>query len=205
MKAWEWDTTHFNATVRSDGERFFYLLLDRTQGIERSIASGDALRFEEAEELLKESIGKTYPTRLGYQVYTGAAGTSFRIYTGEMLDFQDFDGSVVEIEAIGKNEKVHLFSGTLRLAGYEVFLYPDSKTKIKIPPSFIYKIHKSDGRARPAVTAGKTTRDITAGSKSEISRTVQGRFTVGCTGMEGFKAGTVSHLPDSPYCPIHNV
>lgn len=208
VKSWEWETAHFTASVRSDGERFFYMVLDKTQGLERSIASGDSLTFEESETFIKEAIGKSYPPRLGYQPYTGSAGTSFRIYTGEVVNFQEFDGSIVVIEAIGKNEEKHSFTGTLRLSGHDIFMYPDSKTKIKVPPSFIYKIYKEDGRRSNTLQQSSkvgTTRDIKVANTKPASRTVPGKRVTGCTGIDGFKVGTVSHPPNAAYCPIHKV
>lgn len=208
VKSWEWNTPHFTASVRSDGERFFYIVLDRSQETERSIISGDAGTFHEAEHFIKEAIGKCYPPRLGYQSYAGSAATTFRIYTGEEVDLSEFDGAHVILDVINKEQATQSFKGTLRLDGHEVYLFPDSTTRVRVPPSFIYSVRKGDGRsvgnAQKKIT-GDTTRDITHATKKPVSRTVPGKKTAGCTGVDGFKVGTVSHPPGTPWCSIHKV
>lgn len=208
VKSWTWKTAHFTASVRSDGERFFYIVLDRLQGAERSIASGDAETFQEAEYFIKESIGKSYATRLGYQSYTGAAATTFHIYTGEEVDLHEFDGALVILDVIGKNQVAQSFTGTLRLEGHDIYLFPDSTTRVKVPASFIYSIRKGDGRGVGSLQGkitGNTTRDIVHVAKKPASRTVPGKKVVGCTGVDGFNVGTVSHPPGTPWCSIHKV
>lgn len=190
IKTWSWETEHFDAQIKADDLRFIYLVVDKSRGGRRLILDGIANSHEEAEGFILEMIGKAYPLKLGYRKYAGIYATTFRIYTGESIDFGPFEGRKVSIKVKDKQGLVKMYSGLLQLDHFSIVL-TDHHKKTKIPPSFILEV-------KPEMS----TTDFERIGKG---RTVKGEPVGGCTGIAGFRKGTVDHGPNAPFCPIHQI
>ena len=99
-QVWQWTTPHFQATITAEQRTFYWQLGDLIvphQDLPRHLAEGWAATFDAAEREVRESVGKSYPTNLGYGAYAGALATTFTIATGERVNLGEFNGQQVVV------------------------------------------------------------------------------------------------------------
>lgn len=193
-KTWTWTTPHFEAKVRSDGSRYVWTVSDTSQDRPIPLGSGPETSFTAAEDEVRELVGKSYPTRLGYRAYAGALATTFRIYTGEVIDFGPLESSKVIMTVKTKEGGERILTGALRVVHHELHLVGDAGT-YRVSPSFIVKVKKEFGGSASVVHKAKKI--------GKSGRLYQGEVSPGCTGVLGYDPGTVDHPPRAPHCPIH--
>lgn len=191
IKVWRWETEHFDAEIKSDDTRFFYMVVDKAGGSRKPILDGIAMSNKEAEAAILDMVGKAYPLKLGYRKYAGHYATTFRIYTGQNVDFGELEGRKVAVEAKDRTGAKKIYSGLLQVSHFSILVTTDSGKKTKIPPAFITDIR--------AEMSNNDAQRIGTG------RTVRGEPLQGCTGTAGFMKGIVDHGISAPFCPIHQV
>jgi hypothetical protein len=197
LQMWQWKSDHFDAQIKSDGNRFIYSLTDTSQNVRHTIESNMAMDFRNAENRILELISKSYPIHLGYREYAGELATTFRINSGEDVDFGPLEGERVIVKVkTPKGEQTVI--GPLQVMYHKVNIIADgSGDTVEIPPVLILSVRPEFAKATDKAPTSKGT--------ASRSRTVQGPFTRGCTGKVGYQAGTVEHPTRSSWCPIHKV
>lgn len=184
---WQWTTPHFRATVTGDNRSCYWNLVDLSDGRERLFADGRTSTFAQSERQVRETVGKAYDPRLGYQHYAGPLATTFTISTGEQVDLAPYHNRPVEVAAITPDGGTANFVGTGRVSHYH-FVVTQGEQQARISPTYIVNIAppRRVGQPKP----GRTN-----------SRTFEGAVVPGCTGRPGFLTGTVEHV--DLWCPIH--
>lgn len=191
---WIWESDSFLVTVNGDMKSFYWTLADKNEEPDKPpkpFADGQAKTFEQAEQSIRETIGKAYPPSLGYQVYAGYLANTFTISTGEKKDFTEYLGRTVAVVVASREGPDVTYRGKAHVEHYD-FVLVNGKEAIHISPSYIISI-TIEGKAAPATVKKVVT--LTSG------RITQGRATAGCTGKTGFLPGTVEHY-GAP-CPVH--
>lgn len=194
MKMWVWRTDHFEVRVSADFNSFNWVVTDLIANPEqgRFLTEGRTREFQEAEEEVRETIGKSYPIKYGYGEYAGPLASTFTIATGERIDFGQFVGhrTIVTVRLPGGAEKS--FVGSVRAVNYEVHVSPDAGSPVRIQPSHIVRVAGEGGKR--VVTAATSTH-------TGMGRLHKGGVGRGCTGRPGFLPDTVDHTADA--CPVH--
>lgn len=199
ITTWWWSTEHFDAIIKSDGERYSYQVTNKTPSMHRLLGSGVTMDFTSAEAEVKHVIGKSYAPALGYRALMGSASTSFRIYTGEVVDFSKYEGLHVKIVAATRKQEDSILIGTLQVQNHSVILTDSVNTrKYKIPPHFIKSISTVAAKRNQPKTSSTKTHHVE-------SRTLHADFKPGCTGRPGFFPNTVEHPNSAKWCPVHLV
>lgn len=193
-KSWTWVTDHFEAKVRSDGSRYVWTVNDKSKGRQIPLGSGPETSFTAAEGEVRELVGKSYPTRLGYRAFAGALATTFRIYTGETIDFGPLESAKVIMTVRTNEGSERILTGALRVVHHELHVVADSGT-YRVSPSFIVKVKKEFGGYGGSPSKAKQI--------GKAGRLYEGEVAPGCTGIMGYNPGTVDHPPRSKQCPIH--
>lgn len=193
MKMWVWRTDHFEVRVSAGFNSFNWVITDLVQSVDgRFLAEGTTREFQEAEEQVRETIGKSYPPKYGYGEYAGAFAHTFTIATGQRIDFGQFLGhrTIVTVRTPDGQEKS--FAGAVRAVHYEVHVTPESGTAVRIQPSHIIKV---------TTESGKPTRTAADSTHTGVGRIYTGPVARGCNGRPGFLPNTVDHVGAS--CPVH--
>lgn len=188
---WVWETPHFVVTVNGDARSCYYQIADKSANPGQPpapLSDGRAATFEQAEQLIRETIGKSYKPTLGYGQYAGPLATTFTIGTGQTVDLGPYANQEVDVTTIGTNGNDVTYRGTAKISHYELLLNTGSVT-IRISPTYI----------RGISLLGRQTKQIA--TTRPVNRTVQGRVEPGCTGRPGFMPGTVEHT--GLICRIH--
>ena len=208
---WTWTAPHFVARIRgqevagpdSDPDRrlvrsFQWDLADlvhRHQGLPRMLVEGAAASFDEAEDYVREHVGKAYDPSLGYRRYAGALAYTFTLSTGERIDVRPFIGTpcVVTVllpdrthQTVAGDFSVHHYQWRLTTSSHEIDIIPDHVVSLT-------------NRSAAADRAAEVTRLSTY---TGIGRIYREDPRPGCTGRPGFEVGTVDHA-GSPRCPLH--
>lgn len=195
MKVWTWRTEHFEARVSADFNSFSWEILDlmtSPDGEGRFLTEGRAKDFAVAENEVREIVGKSYPLKCGYGPYAGAFATTFRIATGENIDFGAYVGSRSVVTVRLPTGVEQSFIGDLRVVHYEIHLTPAVGNPLRILPGHIVKVAGEGGANRSSVS------DSYTGS----GRLYRGEVIVqGCNGRLGFFPGTIDHTGDA--CSVH--
>lgn len=150
-------------------------------------AEGRSASFAAAENQIRETIGKAYGPRLGYQKWSGDLANTFVIATGEKQNFTPYLGAQVKVTVTTRTGYQEDHYGILRVQHYDITLETETGI-LKIPPTFIIKISNPYVKERQAGGGG-------------IGRTYKGVLTQGCSGTPGFFPGTIEHR--GGLCPIH--
>ncbi len=191
---WIWETSSFLVTVNGDMRSFYWTLADKNEEPNKPpkpFSDGQAVSFEQAEQTIRETIGKAYPPALGYQMYAGPLAFTFTISTGEKVDFTRFIGRRVKVVVATRDGDDVTYEGKAHVEHYDVVLVNGSEA-FYISPSFIVSIHM-DGNA------GAVSRQPLP--LTHTGRIIQGKMSPGCTGKQGFLPGTVEHY--GIVCPVH--
>jgi hypothetical protein len=195
LQMWLWQTPHFVAKIGTEPTGFYWTVGDLIAaggGRPRGLSDGRTADFAAAELQLRETIGKSYPTTLGYRPYAGALATTFRIAGGQFLDFGKFEGEHCLVTVALPNGAVRGFSGYVRVVHYEVEVTQTNGGAVRIMPSHISKVLKGSGRAAAPLA------DLWTGA----GRIYSGSATRGCTGRPGFLPDTIDHVGRES-CTVH--
>lgn len=188
---WVWETPHFIVTVNGDARSCYYQIADKSARPDQPpapLADGQAATFEQAEQLIRETIGKSYKPTLGYGHYAGPLATTFRIGTGSLLDLAPYANHEVDVTTIGPDGNDVSYRGKAKISHYELLLDTGALT-IRISPTYLRTIN----------LVGRNT--MQAPVARPVNRTVQGTLEPGCTGRPGFMPGTIEHV--GLVCRIH--
>lgn len=191
FQSWNWETEHFIAQIRTSEMRFSYSITNKQNGRSVPVDNGIAKSFEDAESSILSFIGKAYPLKHGYRKYAGHHATTFRIYTGELVDFGTMEGQNAIVKFTNREQNVQSHRGLLQIRNFDIVITTDSGRRLSIPPANIIS-------AEPE-SYTKTVHRVGSG------RAVRGGKSRGCTGTPGFQAGIIDHLPSAPWCPIHKI
>jgi hypothetical protein len=201
ISLWLWEAEHFKAKIQTDSYRqsFSWEVFDLSQGYDSSLADGFQHSFRSAEEAVREVIGKSYPASLGYMKYAGHFATTFKIFTGERIDFGPMEATSVVLTVRVADKKTgdikeRQISGMIHVIHYTIEISPEHGQTMRIPPSRIVAIKKEfGGYAKPKEDD----------SLAKGLRIYKGKVTMGCTGKPGMLPDTVEHNTRAAHCPIH--
>lgn len=188
---WIWDTPHFVVVVNGDSRSFYYQISDKSanpSGPPQFLADGQAATFEQAERLIRGTIGKAYKPSFGYQHFAGPLATTFPLGTGQQADLGGFIGQNVEVVTLNQDGTEQTYKGIAGVSHYDFVLQMDT-VSVRISPTYILSIKVVGSRGGPLAKAPSTT------------RTFNGRVVPGCTGKPGFLPNTVEHV--GAICPVH--
>lgn len=210
---WAWVTEHFIARIvgqevigadltEAQGQRLVRSyrweigdLMQRNQGMPRILVEGTAREFPEAEQAVREHVGKAYDPRLGYRRYSGAATFTFTLATGERLDVHPFIGTRCQISVLLPGGAVQVVSGEFDVRAY-YWIVKSRDGEFEVVPEHVQSI---TNRSEVADRAAEITRSETYAGVGRIYRE---EYRSGCTGRPGFEYGTVDH-GGSDVCPLH--
>lgn len=188
---WIWDTQHFTVVVNGDSRSFYYQISDKSanpSGPPQFLADGQAASFEQAEKLIRGTIGKAYNPPLGYQHFAGPLATTFTLGTGKQADLGIFIGQNVEVVTLNQDGTEKTYKGIGSVDHYD-FILQMATDSVRISPSYILSVKTTGSRNTISAKAPSTT------------RTFSGKIVPGCTGRLGFLPNTVEHV--GSICPIH--
>lgn len=185
---WKWETDHFQIIVNGNVRSCYYRIEDKSTGRLRPFADGQAGTFDDAELLIRETIGKAYPKELGYGPYAGYLATTFITASGRKMDFSQFLDQRVTVTVLQPDGSEHEYEGILSIHHYHVELRTD-KVHLQVYPSYIKSVAPVVQR-ETRKTGGRV-----------FGRTYKGSVEPGCTGRPGMDLSLVDH--DGLACPIH--
>lgn len=201
ISLWVWETEHFISKIQTDSNRvnFLWDVVDLTQGRTISLADGFTGSFRDSEEFVREIVGKSYPPALGYLKYAGRFATTFRIFTGDKIDFGSMQASkvILTVRVADNNGKIKdkRIVGRLGIDHYSIRVTPEHGNSVLIPPTRIVSVKQEfGGDAKPVKN------EDTLGKSLRI---YPGEMKQGCTGKAGFMPNTVEHPHRAARCPIH--
>jgi hypothetical protein len=208
---WTWVTSHFVARITGTevdndedphGRRIIRSyqwdlsdLIRPNQGLPRRLIDGTSASFEDAEERIREHVGKCYDARLGYRKFSGTLPFTFTLSTGESLDVAEYVGTRCAVTVLMPDGSETTVSGDLDVHHYRWRLSTPEQT-LEIVPEHVVRI---TNRSEVAERATAITRSDTYAGVGRLYREEPGP---GCTGQPGFMVGTVDHA-GAPRCPIH--
>lgn len=184
---WIWDTEHFTVTVTGNVSSMYFRIHDKSTN--QVFFDGQSATFEEAEIIVRETIGKAYHPALGYRNYAGSLATTFTIATGDKKDMSRYIGRAVTIRVLSSGGSQEEYAGVAQIVGYYIELHTE-KVHIKILPSHILSIE-----------ATIKVEGLDSEYERISDRVFKGKYEKGCSGAPGFMENTIEHngLP----CPIH--
>lgn len=191
---WLWETEEFTVRVLGDVHRCYFTVTDTWQDPSnpRILTDGQTASFRQAENRVREIIGKVYPVELGYRKYAGSLATTFMIASGQRFDFGTYEDEIVTIEVFTGPETISAMTGRLKIDHYYLALIK-GQTHISVRPTHV----KSIELVHRAPQMGEKSRKY-----EKISgRTFRAGWKKGCTGISGFLPNTVDHR--EAVCPIH--
>jgi len=183
---WEWSTPHFTVTVTGDSRSFYVRISDQTGPKPRIIFDSNAATFDQAELLVRETIGKSYDLRYGYSSYSGPLATTFTLANGQRVDLSNYEGELVRVSVLSRDGTLSVYQGAANVRHYHLVV-ADAAREISILPSHIKSIE-----ALSSLTV----------ARQGTTQIVEGTVERGCTGRPGFLPGTLEHDGTS-HCPVH--
>ena len=194
LKLWTWRTPHFEARVTADFNSYAWEILDLMATTDPTgvlLTEGRTGDFATAENEVRETIAKSYPTRLGYQTYAGPLATTFTLATGQRVDLGVFTGVRCIVTVKFPDASLHTYYGDVRIVNYDLRLTQESGQTLAIQPTHITSI---------IAEAGPTSINSQS-SYTGLGRIYRGRMMAGCTGKPGYLPDTIDHV--GPICGIH--
>ena len=170
-------------------------LIRTHDGLPRMLIEGTTTSFEQAENLIREHVGKLYDPALGYRPYAGALAHTFTLTDGTSLDTTPMIGTECAVTVLNPNGSTRTLTGKLTVSGYRWHL-TSVDTITKILPEHVLEITNTTQVAQLARSFARTD------TYSGIGRIHTDRPGLGCTGRPGYSSGTVDHAGE-PRCPIH--
>lgn len=202
LSLWIWRTQHFEAKIQTDshGNQFIWEISDLSQGTPHPLSDGLENGFRECEFAVREVIGKSYPAKLGYKKFAGALSTTFKIFTGERIDFGPMEATQIILTVRTLNKKTNqiverTIAGKLKINNYVLEVSPDHGQTVRIPPTHILSVQREYG--------GHAEEKKENPFNNRLLRIYQGKVTIGCSGQPGMLPDTVEHPTRAPHCPIH--
>jgi len=207
---WAWVTEHFIARIVGheasasdvDGQRVMRNyrwelsdLIQRNQDLPRLLVEGASRTWEEAEEHVREHVGKAYDPRLGYRRFCGQATFTFDVASGERIDVSSFIGTKCHITVLVPGGGERVISGEFEVRNYRWILGARDGSYEVVPEHVLRITNRSEVADRAAEIAYAPT-------YMGVGRIYREEFRPGCTGKPGFEIGTVDHA-GSARCPIH--
>jgi hypothetical protein len=206
---WTWLTEHFiaritGAQVGEAEERTVRSytwdlsdLMRTSQEMPRLLIGGQAARFEDADLLIREHVGKCYDPRLGYQGFAGPLVNTFTLASGETVDVTPLIGTRCTVTVLLSDGSREIVMGDLSVDHYKWRLR-DGEQILEITPEHVMSI------ANRSAAAERASALVESADYSGIGRIYRGDRTNGCTGTPGYVLGTVDHA-GAARCPIHEV
>lgn len=185
---WSWVTPLFTATVLGNEKSFYWRVVHTDGGASKPIGDANTASFQDAENQVRETIGKSYGPHSGYQEFVGRWANTFSIATSEDVDFSPFVDKMVVLTIWGENNNHTEYVGTLTIHNYMLHLATDTQV-LEINPNYIM-----------AVRLVQTTTHINT-AKNLGGRTFEDNWVPGCSGTPGYAPNTVEHSGSE--CPIH--
>ena len=202
LSLWIWRTPHFEAKIQTDSNanQFSWEITDLSQGAPYPLSDGFELAFRDAEFAVREIIGKSYPAKLGYKKFAGSLATTFKIFTGERIDFGPMEATQVILTVRTLNKKTNqiverTIAGKLKIHNYVLEVSPDHGQTVRIPPTHILSVQREYG--------GHAQEKKDNPLNNRLLRIFEGTVTLGCTGQPGMLPNTVEHPSRAPLCPVH--
>jgi len=198
LRVWNWETKHFYANITSDdGGPFLWKVHDGSGRAPRLLASGETPTFTNAENAVREVVGKSYRPALGYLEFAGSLAMTFALSNGQRIDLSPFLGHVCSVTVLLEDRSTRVVVGQFSIYHYDVLIEQPNGTVLKVQPASI-------------VTINRETEDVVIPGKEDadsrwlgVGRVYRGRVREGCTGLAGFLSDTVDH--SGPLCPVHEV
>ena len=156
---------------------------------------GAARTWEEAEEHIREHVGKAYHPRLGYRRFCGSATFTFDLASGERIDVSSYIGSMCHVTVLVPGGGERVISGDFDVRNYRWLLSGRDGSYEVVPEHVLRITNRSETADRAAEIAYSPT-------YSGLGRIYREEFRPGCTGKPGFEIATVDHAGAAP-CPIH--
>lgn len=209
LLAWVWSTDHFVARIvgnrvpgTSAGELFVrthhWELADRVTmhgGVPRVIVEGDVRHFVEAEDLLREHVGKAYAAVGDYVAFAGDAANRFELSDGTVIDVGHLVGSRVIVRVHTGPDSYKALTGEFELAGYW-WQVTTAEGTFEVLPAHVLHVAPLSNLGATAAWAHQNA------SHRGVGRFYTGNPGPGCTGRAGFAPDTVDHV-GAPRCPVH--
>jgi hypothetical protein len=208
---WTWVTEHFVVRISGteveaeedpDGRRRIRSyswdvsdLIRPSQGLPRLLVEGASASFEDAEQSVRQHVGKCYDPRLGYRRFAGPLAFTFILSTGESIDVSEYIGTRCAVTVLMPDGTHRTVAGDLDVAHYKWRL-TSAEQVIEVVPEHVLRL---TNRSEAAERATAVTR---VDSYSGIGRIYSEDPRAGCTGRAGFMMGTVDHA-GAPRCPLH--
>jgi hypothetical protein len=187
---WRWETQNFVVIVNGNERSCYYIISSKSKtGETKPFADGTTSTFEQAELLIRETIGKAYKPILGYQHFAGPLATTFTIGNGDKVDLGEYSGHEVEVTVMNPDGTLSTYVGIASIRHYD-FVITSQSLDTLISPTYIKTIEFA-GRVNPVAVP------------SRLDLIMAGQVELGCTGNEGFIPGTVEHYGIA--CPVHEI
>ncbi|MDO9485676.1 MAG: hypothetical protein Q7K25_06415 [Actinomycetota bacterium] len=165
------------------------------QGVPRQLVEGTSTSFDEAENSVREHVGKCYDPRLGYQPFAGRLAHHFTLATGAILDVTPLIGTRCSVTVQLSDGTHRTVAGDFSVDHYRWRIDTPGE-RLEIVPEHVSRI---TNRSDAAELASKVIRhDAYTG----IGRMYREEPKPGCSGRPGFNIGTVDHA-GAVLCPIH--
>jgi hypothetical protein len=215
---WMWATEHFVARIQGTevsveseslgglpgGRRlvrsYLWNLSDRVrlqQGVPRLLIEGNSSTFDQAENLIREHIGKCYDRTLGYRRFAGSHTFTFQLSTGENVDVSSLIGTQCTVTVLIAGGARRTVIGDLDVIGYR-WLVTSADGSFEIVPEHVVAITNRSAIAEQARAV------VHIETYSGVGRMYREDPRAGCTGRAGFMQGTVDHA-GAGRCPLHEV
>ena len=212
---WTWMTDHFVARISGSevddeptselgGRRMIRAyswdvsdLVRLQQGVPRLLIEGTSDSFEDAESHIREHVGKSFDSRLGYMRFAGSLAFTFTLSTGEVVDVSDLVGTTCAVSVLQPDGSERTVFGDLSVHHYKWIIQAPGQT-LEIIPEHVVRLTNRTAVAERASAIARPN------NYSGIGRIYNEDPRRGCTGRPGFHVKTVDHAGASR-CPIHEV
>lgn len=192
-RLWRWVTNHFVATIIGENNSAQWDVSDLMNSVDGTpilLTEGRTPTFADAEQQVREIVGKSYPPSLGYRQWAGKYATTFTLADGTNVDLAQFHGcDIVVVVGLGQGNTTQII-GQAFVEHYELRVAMDNGETVTVLPHRIRSIIQATGAY-----------DQTKTMHTGIARMYQGQIEHGCTGTTGFLDNTVEH--SGPRCPVH--
>ena len=193
-RMWLWETPHFEAKIAADLNSFSWELGDLVipnQGLARFLAEGRTADFATAERDVRETVGKSYPARMGYASFAGDLSTTFVLATQQRVNLGEFNGQPVVVTVRLPNGLSKSVVGHARVVHWELHLETLGGAIVRVQPAHITSIVREGGGGVSSSAAAYT----------GVGRIYRGLVSGGCSGFPGYLPGTVDHVRGK--CAVH--
>lgn len=146
FKTWEWVTPHFLVRIIAEGEigagaSYSWSITEKKDGKSFLFEQSTSRSFREAELEVVETIAKSWDRKLGYSEYAGDLATTFEIYGGNKINFENYLGEKVKM-TFNNDDGLQVKTGLLGLKNYSILLKLEDGHILVIPPAKIKEIIK---------------------------------------------------------------